>query len=94
MEINKEIISKTATLARLRIRDEEIDGLKQDLTNILSHIETLSEVNTEGVEPTASTIPQKNVFREDKAEKRFGDENLLRISPKTEHDHYVVPKVL
>jgi len=94
MEINKEIIEKTATLARLRLNGEEIDGLKQDLTNILSHIDELSEVDTTGVEPTFSTIPQKNVFREDKAENRFGDEDLLKLSPKTGHGHYMVPKVI
>mgnify|MGYP000271022680 CR=1 FL=1 len=94
MAITEEIIEKTATLARLRIKKDEISGLKQDLTNILSHIDELSEVNTDGVEPTASIIAQENVFREDTVKQPFEDKDLLDLSPKTGHDHFMVPKVI
>ncbi|MBF0275632.1 MAG: Asp-tRNA(Asn)/Glu-tRNA(Gln) amidotransferase subunit GatC [Nitrospinae bacterium] len=94
MQINEGVIKKTAGLARLRVNDEEIKNLKKDLSDILSHIEALSEVNTDGIEPTASTISQQNVFREDKVEKRFENEDLLNLSPKTGHGHFMVPKVI
>ncbi len=96
MEITDDIIRKTAQLARINLTEEEIEPLRNDLENILNYINTLSEVDTNAIEPTIATGSKENVLRSDVAEKRFkatGDE-LLQLAPKSDHRHFVVPKVL
>ena len=60
-------IDYIASLARLEIAPEEREKLSAELKNIVNYIAELSEVDVDGVEPTAHAIALSNVWREDKA---------------------------
>lgn len=62
MKIN---VPRIATLANIKISPEEESKLEKQLEEILSYVEKLEEVNTEGVEETSQVTGLENTFRED-----------------------------
>lgn len=71
-----------AKLARLTLNDEEVERFAKELTSILAYIDTLQEVNTEGVEPTAQVTGLSNSLREDVVRPcDVTSEELLECSP-------------
>lgn len=87
-------VQTVARLARLELSPEEEDRLGRQFEQILAHIDQLNTLDTSNVEPTSHAIPLKNVFREDKAEVRFPDEDLLSLSPAQHKGHYEVPQII
>jgi len=65
MEITKQEVEKVAKLARLELTDSEKAVFAKQLSQILTHVETLKQYDTIGVEPTATVLGQVNVFRPD-----------------------------
>ena len=57
MEITKQEVEKVAKLARLQVSESEVAVLAKQLSQILTHVETLKKYDTEGVEPTATVRP-------------------------------------
>jgi len=67
MQLSKEEIKHVAKLARLELSEEELEKYGNQLSNVLSYIDMLKEVNTDDVEPTAQVTGLENIFREDEA---------------------------
>lgn len=71
-----------AKLARLTIRDDEVEKFAKELSAILDYIEKLKEVNTAGVEPMSQITGLNTVTREDTVTERPATtEALLSTSP-------------
>ncbi|OKH13178.1 Asp-tRNA(Asn)/Glu-tRNA(Gln) amidotransferase subunit GatC [[Limnothrix rosea] IAM M-220] len=92
--IDLEQVRKVAHLARLDLTPDEEAILPQQLSGILDYVEQLSELDTDGVEPTTRAIDVSNIFRED-TQKTFGDrESLLENAPEREADFFRVPQIM
>ncbi len=92
--ISKDDIKKLSTLSRITISEEEGEKLAKDLEGILSYVGQLSEVSLSKKDVTGSDVELKNVMREDKV---FGDSmraEVLKESPKSKGDYFVVKKIL
>jgi len=63
--MNETEINHLLELARLDLSEEEKDKIAHDLTAILSYVEQLQEVNTEGIEPMSGGTLLENIYRED-----------------------------
>ena len=87
-------VQKIASLARLRITDQEAETLAAQLAQVITYIEQLNEVDTEGVEPMAHAIEQVNVLAEDAVRDSFPREQMLRNAPSCDDECYRVPPVL
>lgn len=63
MSLDKATVRAIADLARIEVREEELDHLAGELSGILHFVEQLAEVNTDGIEPMASvadlTLPMR-----------------------------------
>jgi aspartyl-tRNA(Asn)/glutamyl-tRNA(Gln) amidotransferase subunit C len=94
MEINKQEVEKVAKLARLEISEAEQAAFAKQLSQILTHVETLKQYDTEGVEPTATVLGQVNVFREDVVRPSLPVEKALANAPEREADGFAVPKII
>ncbi len=94
MRIGKEEVERVAKLARLEITEAEKEVFSKHLSSILTYIDKLKTLNTEGVEPTATVLEQTNVFREDKARPCLPAEKALANAPESEDGSFVVPKIL
>ena len=79
-------IQHLASLSSLALADDEVDGLRQDLENIIGYIEQLGELDTAGVEPTYQVTGLENIWREDEA--------LLNLAPEKQNNQVKVPQVL
>lgn len=64
------------------------------LEAVLEYVETLNEVDTEGVEATSHVIPLPTPFRPDRAAECLDPESAVANAPSREGFAFVVPKVL
>jgi len=94
MRITKELILHIAELAHLKLRDDEIEKMYQDLNQILEYVDKLNEINTEEVEPLSHPLPVINVLREDKLQVSIEREEALRNAPDATEEFFKVPKVI
>ena len=63
--LSSQDIRHVARLAALRIDDDEVEMMRSQLSDILSHFQTLAELDTEGVPPTGHTTDAHSVMRDD-----------------------------
>jgi len=89
--IDREQVLHVARLARLRLTDEEIDRMPGELSTILDHIERISELDLEGVEPTSHVVALENVLREDEPRPSWPRERVLEEAPEAVDDGFAVP---
>ncbi len=94
MEITQQDVEKVAQLARLAVTPAEKDTFARQLSQILTHVDTLKQCDTTGVEPTATVMGQVNVFREDVIRPSLPSDKALVNAPEREADGFVVPKIL
>jgi len=66
MALDKATVARIATLARIKVPESELEQLAGELSHILTWIEQLGEVNTDGVEPMASVAEMTLPMREDR----------------------------
>ena len=94
MIIDKETLNKIAHLSRLEIDEKDVDKMMQDMNNMVTFVEKLNEVNTDGVEPLTTMSHEVNVLREDIAKPDLAHPQVLQNAPKRDADYFRVPKVL
>src|SRR3954468_4074369 len=87
-------VEHVAQLARLALSDQELDLLTSQLSGLLEHIEVLQTVDTSQVSPTAQTIAQLDVTRDDVPRPSYPPGELLANAPSREGDFFKVPAVL
>lgn len=94
MTITDETITYVAALAKLELSEEAKEKAKADLSNILGYIDTMNELDTEGMEPMSHAFPLKNVFREDVVTNGEDRDNLLANAPVKKDGSFMVPKTV
>ncbi|MCC6545349.1 MAG: Asp-tRNA(Asn)/Glu-tRNA(Gln) amidotransferase subunit GatC [Nitrospirae bacterium] len=94
MKITRKEVEHVAKLARLALRDEEIDTLTGQLSNILTYVEKLNELDTKNIDPTSHVLPIKNVLREDEVKISLDREKALGNAPDRTEEFFRVPKVI
>ena len=94
MEITKQEVEKVAKLARLEVTEVEKVAFAKQLSQILTHVETLNRYDTQGVEPTSTVLGQVNVFREDVVRPSLPTDKALANAPEREADGFCVPKII
>jgi len=87
-------VKKVAMLARIRLTDDEADELGPQLGGIMGYIEQLSEVNTEGVAPTAHPHDAAMPLRANIVTNSNRRDALQAVAPQIQSGLYVVPKVI
>lgn len=94
MEITDQTIEYVSALAKLSLQPEEKEKAKKDLGNILTYIDIMKELNTDGIEPMSHAFPMKNVFREDVVTNEDNRNELLKNAPKQKDGCFMVPKTV
>ena len=87
-------VEHVAHLARLGLTDEEVTLLEGQLNHILEQYAALSELDTDGIAPTAQVIELEGVLREDTVRPGLSVEEALANAPERSGDHFVVPAVI
>jgi aspartyl-tRNA(Asn)/glutamyl-tRNA(Gln) amidotransferase subunit C len=94
MPIDRSTVRNIATLARIAVKDEELDSLAGELSNIFKFIEQLAEVNTEGVAPMTSVAAIELPRRADEVTDGNKRDAILANAPETFDGFFLVPKVV
>ncbi len=94
MAVDSDTVRKIASLARIAMREDEIETMVPELNNILGWIEQLGEVDTKGVAPMTAVIANTLRLREDIVTDGGVREKVLANAPAPEHGFFGVPKVI
>ncbi|HON38049.1 MAG: Asp-tRNA(Asn)/Glu-tRNA(Gln) amidotransferase subunit GatC [Desulfomonilia bacterium] len=94
MKITDDEVLHVAALARIRLDDDEILSLRNDLDKILGYMDILSSVDTTGVNPTHHPLPLVNAMRDDREQGCQELADVLRNAPQHDNGYIVVPKVI
>jgi aspartyl-tRNA(Asn)/glutamyl-tRNA(Gln) amidotransferase subunit C len=94
MKIEKETLHKIAHLARLEILPGEEEALLSTMEDVLTWMDKLNEVDTEGIEPLIHITGEVNNWREDVANNQLTREKGLANAPSQDGTYIKVPKVI
>lgn len=94
MIIDKQTIYKVADLARIAIKEEEIEALIPDMNKILTFMEKLNELDTQGVEPLVYMNTEENVWREDIVKQEISVNDGLKNAARHNDAFFLVPKII
>ena len=94
MKIDKETLQKLAHLSRLELDPSKEDTYIKDLEEVLTWVEKLNELDTEGVEPLTNMSFEVNAFRNDEVSNTIEYDRALKNAPDKDEDYFKVPKVL
>ncbi|HEX6595209.1 MAG TPA: Asp-tRNA(Asn)/Glu-tRNA(Gln) amidotransferase subunit GatC [Bacillota bacterium] len=92
--ITKDRVKHVADLARLAITEEEVDMFTEHLRSMAVYKDKLSEVHTDGVQPTTHGVDVKNVLRKDEPKQWLTQEEVLKNAPDQEDGQFRVPSIL
>ncbi len=92
--IDREQVHHVANLSRLALTETEETELTGQLNSILDYFEQLSELDTEGVEPTTRAIDVSNVARKDELKPAPNREEILDCAPERDGDFVRVPQIM
>jgi aspartyl-tRNA(Asn)/glutamyl-tRNA(Gln) amidotransferase subunit C len=92
-------VAKIASLARIKVTQDQVEAMVPELNGILAWVEQLGEVDVTGVEPMTAVIPNTLRLRADvvNADPLTGGgirDAVLANAPAAEHGFFGVPKVI
>lgn len=86
-KLKREDVIKLASLARLKLSEDEIVEYAKELSEILEYVEKLDSVDTKGLKPTLQVNGLSNVTREDVLiDYGYKPEVLLKNVPKLKNN--------
>ena len=94
MRITRTDVEHVARLARLSLSEDELTLFTGQMEAILGYVETLTELNTDTVIPTAHAVPMANAFRDDCVIESIGQDAALSNAPQKTGSYFLVPAVI
>jgi aspartyl-tRNA(Asn)/glutamyl-tRNA(Gln) amidotransferase subunit C len=89
--IDREQVLHVARLARLELSEEEVERMASELSGILDHVDRISALDLEDVEPTSHVVALENVFRPDEPVPSLPRERVLEPAPDSADGAFRVP---
>lgn len=87
-------VEYVAGLAQLSPDAATKERLVGELSNILTYVEKLNELDTTGIEPMMHVMDMKNVLREDVVTPSLDRVEALKNAPATDGEYILVPRIL
>jgi aspartyl-tRNA(Asn)/glutamyl-tRNA(Gln) amidotransferase subunit C len=94
MALDKATVAHIAALARIRLEEAELEPLAAELSQILSWVEQLGEVDTSDVAPMSSVAATALPMREDAVTDGNSRDAILGNAPQSAKGFFAVPKVV
>lgn len=92
-EINEDSVRHIAKLARLSLTDEETKRFAHDLSKVVTYVEQLKELDTEGVEPMVGAVELLKELRVDQNVDSGLRTEMLKNAPDFEDTAIKVPQM-
>jgi len=87
-------IRYVAKLARIALTDDEVARFGDQLSDLLDHVNVLSELDTASVPATAQVVESRNVEREDVPGPCLDRETVLSMAPQRQGAFFRVPRII
>ncbi|MGB3384331.1 MAG: Asp-tRNA(Asn)/Glu-tRNA(Gln) amidotransferase subunit GatC [Marinomonas sp.] len=94
MSIDKQDVQKIAHLARLALTEEDAVQYQHSLSSVLSLVEQMQSVDTDGVAPLSNPLEMTQRLREDEVTEANQRDAFLANAPQTEAGLFLVPQVI
>lgn len=94
MSLTKDQVQHIATLARLKLADEEFDDVVAKLSSILDFVDQLQAVATDDVVPMAHPLNMAQRLRPDAITESDERQRIQENAPEVQDGYYLVPRVL
>lgn len=89
-----EQLRHVAELARVRVTDEELHEMFDDIAAVVASFEGLQRLDTGEIEITAHSVESTNVWRDDRLAPGLSREEALACAPESESGLFLVPSIL
>ena len=89
--IGREEVLHVARLARLALREEEIEPMARELSAVLDHVARIGELDLDAVEPTSHVVEVTGALREDVPRPCLPREVALAQAPAVAEGGFLVP---
>ena len=93
-KIDEVTMDNVEILAKLALTPQERQKAMDEMEKILTYVEKLNELDTDGIEPMSHVFPVKNVFREDVVTNGDGSAETLANAPLEKDQSFKVPKTI
>jgi aspartyl-tRNA(Asn)/glutamyl-tRNA(Gln) amidotransferase subunit C len=90
MRLTLDQVRHVAELARLGLKDEELEALTSELSSILEYIDQLEQLDTAAIAPTAQVGELVDVMRGDEVRPSLDPEEALANAPSREGNYFRV----
>ena len=95
MKIDNTVLSKLEKLSHLYVDESKKEEIIEQLTEIVSYVENLSELDTSELDASFSTLEGGTPMREDIPHKNPEvPKSILKHAPKSEDDFFIVPAII
>jgi len=94
MALDKAAVAHIAALARIRLKEAELEPLAAELSQILTWVEQLAGVDTADVAPMTSVAAMRLPMREHEVTDGDRRDDILRNAPQSARGFFAVPKVV
>ncbi len=90
----KETVEHIARLANLEFAPEQIDEFAEQFSKILGYIDTINQLDLDGVQPLTQVVDLENIMRNDFIKPSLSLQDALKNAPKKNENFIKVPKVI
>jgi aspartyl-tRNA(Asn)/glutamyl-tRNA(Gln) amidotransferase subunit C len=95
MQVDDALLAKLEKLSFLKVSDDKRDEIKEQLSEIMSFVDNLSELNTDGVDDNFAMSSMQTPLREDVASCDTGvNGDILNNAPRSGDHFFIVPKII
>jgi aspartyl-tRNA(Asn)/glutamyl-tRNA(Gln) amidotransferase subunit C len=89
--LEREQVLHVARLARLELTEAEVERMANELSKVLDHVEKISELDLEGVPPTAHVVDAAGPMRADQPRPCLDRDVVLASAPEPVDGGFGVP---
>jgi aspartyl-tRNA(Asn)/glutamyl-tRNA(Gln) amidotransferase subunit C len=95
MQVDDALLTRLEKLSFLKINDDKREEIKEQLSEIVSFVDNLSDLNTDGADENFAMSDASTRLREDKVHSsKTISEEILAHAPKSADDFFIVPKII
>jgi aspartyl-tRNA(Asn)/glutamyl-tRNA(Gln) amidotransferase subunit C len=95
MQVDDALLSKLEKLSFLKVSDDKRDEIISQLSEIVSFVDNLSELDTTGADDSFAMSDMATPLREDTPASRTNvGEKILKNAPQSGDNFFIVPKII
>ena len=87
-------VRELALLARLRLSEQEVTAMTDNLGAILEYVDALRALDTASIEPMTHAVPFDCPTRDDEVKPSLSPDEALANAPRRDGSFFQVPRIL